>query len=49
MVRIAVGFLGRVFDLLGPFVIPIFLFVIGLIGYLLLVFLTRNGFLGGNS
>lgn len=35
------------FDALGPFLIPVVLFVFGAVGYLFLILLTRVGLLGG--
>lgn len=46
MVDTAFGFLGSIFELFGPFVIPVLIFVIGLVGYLFLFLLTRYGILG---
>lgn len=35
-----------VYATFGPFVIPVIVFVVGLVGYLVLVALTRAGILG---
>jgi len=40
--------LGTVVDTFGPFLIPVVIFVLGFVGYLLLVVLTRQGILGDN-
>ncbi|MEF8938182.1 MAG: hypothetical protein V5A32_09550 [Halovenus sp.] len=36
-----------VVDTFGPFLIPVVIFGIGLVGYLILFVLTRRGILGG--
>ena len=35
-------------DTFGPFLIPVVIFVLGLVGYLVLLVLTRRGILGGD-
>lgn len=37
---------GTIVELFGPFVIPVVLFVLGVIGYLVLSALTKRGILG---
>lgn len=39
--------IGAAFESLGPFLIPVVLFVFGAVGYLFLIALTRLGLLGG--
>lgn len=38
--------IASVFETVGPFLIPIVIFVLGLIGYLVLFVLTKWGILG---
>ena len=35
-------------DTFGPFLIPVVIFVLGVVGYLILFALTRRGILGGD-
>jgi hypothetical protein len=39
---------GALVDSVGPFLIPVVIFVLGLVGYLFLFVLTRWGLIGEN-
>jgi hypothetical protein len=40
--------LETIVDAVGPFLVPVVLFCVGAIGYLLLLALSRRGVLGGD-